>query len=67
MNISKLIEEHHLLVRLTVFNENWKAGVFAGITGCEKFYPCCREGTEFEAETLEEAVRGCITLITKNK
>lgn len=63
MNTLELIELHGLLVRPGLFGRTWRAGVFKGITGHAMPQAYCWDGTEWEGETLEQAVFICVAAI----
>lgn len=54
-----LIKHHGLLVRPPLIPGQWRAGLWKGVTGHLMGQAYCADGTEWEAETLEEAVRLC--------
>jgi len=66
MNTLELIVTHSLLVRPS-FTGNWRAGRFLGVTGHAMPRAYCEDGTEWEAETIEEAVALCVSAISEGR
>jgi len=65
-NVLDLIKTHGLLVRPS-FTGNWRVGRFLGVTGHAMPRAYCEEGTEWEAETIEEAVSLCVSALSEGR
>ncbi len=67
MTTLDLIKHHDLLVRPALWSDGWRAGVFKGITGHAMSQAYCEDGTEWEGETLEEAVAKCVAALERGE
>lgn len=63
MSTLELIAHHELLVRPALFSRGWVAGEFRGITGHTMPHAICKDGTEWQGESIEEAVAKCVNAI----
>lgn len=66
MTTLDLIKHHNLLVRPSLTG-NWRAGVFKGISCHPMSQAYCEDGTEWEGETLEEAVDKCVSALVRGE
>ncbi len=66
MSTLDLIKEYGLLVRPS-WTGGWRAGMFRGVTGNDMPQAYSYDGTEWQADTLEEAVEQCAAAIRANK
>ncbi len=68
MTTLDLIKHHGLLVRPALFSHShWRAGVLRGITAHDMPQAYCVDGTEWEGETLEEAVAICVAALERGE
>lgn len=67
MTTIDLIVRHGLLVRPALFGDGWRAGQFRSITGHPMPQAFSHDGTEWEAETLEEAVQTCVDALAAGR